>query len=90
MNQKNYRHLTLKFSYWSKLLYYTLKIIGNTEKVVSWKSKGASDEKHATPTTSDNSVFPSINWYKNLTLCLIFKASCLKQKKTQLILLLTE
>ena len=62
------------------MLYYTLKIIGNTEKVVSWKSKGASDEKHTTPTTSDNSVFPSINWYKNLTLCLIFKASCLKQK----------
>ena len=64
MNQKNYRHLTLKFFYWSKLLYYTLKIIGNTEKVVSWKSKGVSDEKHTTPTTSDNSFFHQLTGTK--------------------------
>ena len=56
-------------------LYYTLKRLGNSEKVVSWKSKCLSDEKVATPTTVDNSLFLSTNWYKNSNFC------CLKQKK---------
>ena len=38
--------------------YYALKRIGNTEKVVSWKSKGLPEQKLTTPTTNDNSLFP--------------------------------
>ena len=61
-------------------LCYTLKRLGNTEKVASCKSKGLSAEKHTTPTTTDNSLYPSINWYGNSNFCLLFKGSCLKQK----------
>ena len=39
-------------------IYYTLKKLGDNEKVVLWKSKGFSDKKLATPTTTDNSLFP--------------------------------
>ena len=59
---------------------YTLKRLGGTEKVVSWKSKSLSDEKLTTPTTNDNSLSPSIKWYENSNFYLIFKGSCLKQK----------
>ena len=45
--------------------YCTLKALSNIEKVVSWKSKGLSDEKLTTPTTAGNSLCPSINWYEN-------------------------
>ena len=42
-------------------LYYTLKRIGYTEKIISWKSNGLSAEKLTTPTTTtDNSLSPSI------------------------------
>ena len=34
-------------------LYYTLKRLGDNEKVVSWKSKGFSAEKLTTATTTD-------------------------------------
>ena len=40
--------------------YYTLKRLGNTEKVVSWKSKDLSTEKGTTPITTDKSFSPSI------------------------------
>ena len=40
--------------------YYTLKRLGDTEKIVSWKSKGLSTEKLTTPTTTDNSLSPTI------------------------------
>ena len=75
-----------------QLLYYTLKGLHDIEKIVSWKSKGLSAEKLSTPTTTttDNSLSPSMKWYENSNFCLVFKGSCLKQKKTQLILLLTE
>ena len=33
-------------------LYYTLKKLGDTEKIVSWKSKGLSAEKRTTPTNT--------------------------------------
>ena len=42
-------------------LYYTLKRLGDTEKIVSWKSKGLLIEKRFAPTTTDNSFSPSIN-----------------------------
>ena len=38
-------------------LYYTLKRLGDTEKVVSWKSNGLSTEKVNTFTTTDSSLF---------------------------------
>ena len=53
-------------------LYYTFKILGYTEKVASWKSKGS--------TTNDNSLSPSVKWSKNSNFCLLFKGSCLKHK----------
>ena len=80
--------------YWSKLLFqwwstsylifqtlcYTLKRLSDTEKDVSWKSKGLSTEKLSTLTTSDNIPSPSINAYRDSNFCLSFKGSCLKQK----------
>ena len=62
-------------------LYYTLKRLRNAEKIVSWKSKGLSAEKLTTTNTADNSFSPSIKWYRNSNFCLVFKGSCLKQKK---------
>ena len=53
-----------------QLLYYTLKRLGGTEKVVSLKSNGMSTEKCTTLTTTDNSLSPSIKWYENSNLCL--------------------
>ena len=38
-------------------------------------------EKLATPTTTDNSLSPSISWYANSNFCVVFKGSRLKQKK---------
>ena len=63
-----------------QLLYYTLKRLGDTEKVVSSKSKDLSGKKLTTPTTKDKSVSASIKWYENSNFCLIFKDSCLKKK----------
>ena len=63
-------------------LYDTLKRLGDTEKVVSWKPKGFSAEKlTATPTTTDNSLSPSNKWYGDSNFCLLVKGSCFKQKK---------
>ena len=42
------------------MLHYTLKRLGDTEKIVSWKSKVLSTGKLTTPTTTDNSLSPSI------------------------------
>ena len=67
-------------------LYYTLKGIGDTSKVASWKSKALSAEKRTTPTTTTNSFSPSVKWYNISNFCLIFKGICSKQK-TQLLLL---
>ena len=45
------------------MLYYSLKRLGNTEKIVSWKSKRLSAEKeNPCPTTTDNSLSLSIKW----------------------------
>ena len=58
-----------------QLLYYTLRKLGDTEKVASWKSRGLSAEKLTTPTTIDDSFSPSIKWYRNSYFCLVFKGS---------------
>ena len=44
-------------------LYYALKRLRNTEKVVSWKSIDLSTKKLTAPTSTDNSFSPSIKWY---------------------------
>ena len=41
------------------MLYYTERL-RNTEKIASWKSRGLSAEKLTFPTTTDNSISPSI------------------------------
>ena len=61
-------------------LYYSLKGLVDTEKIVSWQSKGLLSERLATPTSTDNSLSLSIKWYGNSNFCLAFKGSCLKQK----------
>ena len=66
--------------YFSRL-YHTFKRLGDTEKVVSWKSKGLSAKNLNTPATTGNSLPPSIKWYENSNICLTFKESCLKQKR---------
>ena len=47
-----------------QLLYYTSKRLGETEKVVLWKSKDLSTKKITTRTTADNSISPSIKLYE--------------------------
>ena len=61
-------------------LYYTLKRLDDTEKIVSWKSKGLSAKKLTTPTNTDSSLSPSIKWYRNSNCGLAFKGSCLNKK----------
>ena len=63
-------------------LYYTLKRLGDTQNVLSWKPKGLSAEKLTASTTTDNSLSLSIKWYEKSNFCLIFKGSCLKQENT--------
>ena len=72
-----------------QLLFYTLKTLKNSEKVISSKSKGLLTKKLTTPFTADNSLSATIKWHEDSTFCLIFKGSCLKQK-TQLMLLIIE
>ena len=44
------------------------------------KIKRFVDQKITTPTTTDNSLSASINWYGDSNFCLSFKVSCLKEK----------
>ena len=60
-----------------QILPYTLKLLGSIKKIVWWKSKGFSPEKI---TTTDNSLSPSIKWYRNSNFCLVIKRNCLNQK----------
>ena len=39
-----------------------------------------SNKKFTTPTTTDNSLSPTIKWHETSKFCLTFKGSCLKQK----------
>ena len=56
-----------------------LKTIGNTDGILSWKSKGLSDENIKPPTTSDNSLAPALSYIGNETIK--FDWGCLKQDK---------
>ena len=56
------------------------KVITNKKYISSWKSKGLSDESIKLPTTSDNSLSPLIDYFRN-KIRLKFKGDCLKQDK---------
>ena len=55
-------------------------IINVTDCVLSWKSKGLSNETIKPPTTSDNSLTPT-SYYYAAKLRIKFTGSCLKQNK---------
>ena len=61
-------------------MYRYFKMIINTDYISSWKSKGLSAESIKTPTTSDNSLNPALNYYGTKTR-VKFTGSCLKQSK---------
>ena len=61
-------------------MYKYFTMITNTDYVSSWKSKGLSSESFKSPTTSDNSVAPALNYYGTKTR-VKFTGSCLKQSK---------
>ena len=56
-------------------------IINVNDYVLSWKSKGLSDETIKPPTTSDNSLTPTVSYYYAAKIRVIFTGSCLKQDK---------
>ena len=53
------------------------KVIVNTDYVSSWKSKGLSAETIKPPTTSDNSLTLTLNYYDDLKVRVKFTGSCL-------------
>ena len=55
-------------------------MITNTDYISSWKSKGLSSESIKPPTTSDNSLTPTLNYYGTKAR-VKFTASCLIKKK---------
>ena len=55
-------------------------MIASTDYVSSWKSKGLSTENITPPTTSDNSLAPTLSYYGTKTR-LKFNGSCLRQPK---------
>ena len=54
------------------------KIITNTKYILSWQSKGLSDETIKPPATSDNSHNPQVSYFGTKAR-LEFTGSCLKQ-----------
>ena len=92
---KNYKHLSYfrGKNYFDKngkqnylvfltiLRYFKANVITNvTNYVLSWKSKGLSDETIKLPSTSDNSLAPSINYISNTYKIRVkFTVSYLKQ-----------
>ena len=64
-------------------MYRYFKMITNTDYISSWKSKGLSAESIKPPTTSDNSLAPSLDYYGN-KIRVKFAKSCLKQSNKTL------
>ena len=56
------------------------KVIGNTNYISSWKSKGLSGESIKAPATSNNSLSPLTDYLGDKT-TLKFNRGCLKQSK---------
>ena len=61
-------------------MYICFKKIDNTDHISAWKSKGLSDESIKPPSTSDNSLAPSLS-YIGTRKRVKFVGSCLKQDK---------
>ena len=55
-------------------------MITNNDYISSWKSKGLFSESFKSPTISDNSLAPALNYYGTKTR-VKFTRSCLKQSK---------
>ena len=53
-------------------------VAGVIDRVLSWRSKGISNESIKPPTTSDNSLNPKLSYYGTKTR-VQFTGSCLKQ-----------
>ena len=58
-------------------MYRYFKIITNTDYISSLKSKGLSNESFKPPTTSDDSLTPSLDYYGD-KIRVKFTKSCLK------------
>ena len=54
-------------------------IVGIIDRVLSWQSKGVSNESIKPSTTSNNSLTPEFSYYNNTRTRLKFKGSCLEQ-----------
>ena len=61
--------------------YFKVVTNANTKDILSWQTKGLSDESMKPPSTSDNSLNPKISCYGSKTR-LEFKGKCLKQDKS--------
>ena len=61
-------------------MYRYFKLNSNTLYILSWQSKGLSSESIRSPTTSDNSLTPALNYYGTKTR-VRFTGSCIKQPK---------
>ena len=53
-------------------------VVGVTDYVLSWQSKGLSNESIKPPTTTNNSLTPELSYYGTKTK-IKFTGSCLKQ-----------
>ena len=83
---KNYFDEDGTQNYWVFLpifRYFKVNAFNNVGNyVLSWKSKGLSDETIKLPSTSDNSFTPSISYINNTDKTRVkFSGSCLKQSK---------
>ena len=59
--------------------YFNLNsVVGVTDRVLSWQSKGLSNESIKRPTTSDNSLTPELIYYGS-KIKIKFTGSCSKQ-----------
>ena len=55
-------------------------VVGVIDRVLSWRSKGISNESIKPPTTSNNSLNPGLS-YNDTKIKVQFKGRCLKQQK---------
>ena len=55
-------------------------MIGNTDHILLWKSKGLPDESIKPPATSNNSIASLLNYFGTIAR-VKFDGSCLKQDK---------
>ena len=62
-------------------MYRCFNKIGNSDNILSWKSKGLSDDTIKPPSTSDNSLSLSVD-YLGVKRRVEFAGSCFKQDKT--------